>query len=177
VKVEDLKRGMEIETLNGGRVVAAIVRTSIPSGTLPLCNIGGLALTPWHPILVKGQWIFPADISFPKPATCHAIFSVLLVKTADDHPDSHTISIEGVWCTTLGHGIVVGKDTRAHEFLGDYDKVLSDLSDFPGFYDLSGLVDCVGTSRRGSDGVICGFIARELNAPASIRQRHVTEVA
>ena len=41
VRVEELKRGMEIESMVGPRKVGAVVRTGVPLGEALLCRIGG----------------------------------------------------------------------------------------------------------------------------------------
>jgi len=164
VRVEQLKRGMEVMTLKGLRKVAAIVRTSSSSGRELLCRLGdGLEITPWHPILAQGQsqdkWVFPADSVVPQARTCDAIYSILLVPDEVNDADAHSVSIGGLWCVTLGHGLIASAsgDIRAHAFLGNYEKVLNEISNLDGFYDTDGVVKSSGT-KRAADGKICGFI-------------------
>ena len=167
VRVEQLKRGMEIETMVGPRKVAAVVRTSIPSGETLLCTIGDLKVTPWHPIAFLDKWLFPADIAMPETMTCNAVYSVLLLPNTSDsgknigtNANAHTISVAGVWCVTLGHGITSSAtgDVRTHAFLGNYEKVLRDISLLRGFHGSDGVVSCTGTKRSGIDQHICGFV-------------------
>jgi hypothetical protein len=163
VKVEELKRGMEVQTLRGTNKVAAVVRTAIPYGEALLCRIDGLKVTPWHPIVspLQNTWVFPADIALPEMMACDAVYSVLLLPTEErSNPDAHSVSINGVWCVTLGHGLTSGgsEDVRSHGFLGNYEMVLKDLSGMGGFYDEDGVVRCVGTRRDPVDGRICGFV-------------------
>lgn len=174
-RVEDLKRGMAVMTLLGPRSVAVIVKTHVPSGEALLCSIGeGLVITPWHPMLKSGAesstWVFPKEVAEPEMVRCEAVYSVLLLpslsasfqQSSTVDADAHTLSIGGVWCTALGHGITSPSDTdiRAHEFLGSYDRVLLDLSTLNGFESGEGVVECVGT-ERGRDGRICGFLGVE----------------
>lgn len=164
VCVEELRRGMEIQTLKGARKVAVVVRTAIPSGEALLCRIGDLKVTPWHPILSAEAWAFPADIAKPELVPCEAVYSLLLLPVAEqDALDAHSVCVSGVWCVTLGHGLtsVGAKDVRAHAFLGDYEKVLRSLSRLDGFGDDDGVVRCGGTSRDPVDGTICGFSGEE----------------
>jgi len=114
-------------------------------------------LTPWHPIVHESNWVFPADVAAPKTMDCDAIYSLLLLPAL--HPDAHTVSIGGVWCTTLGHGLVdpSSNDVRAHAYLGCYNSILRDLVQMKGF-EHDGVVVCSGTERD-RDGRICGFLS------------------
>jgi hypothetical protein len=101
----------------------------------------------------------------PEPASCDALYSVLL-ESGDDREacaDAHNICVSDVWTVTLGHGIVAKKnmgeleDVRAHVFFGDYHAVVRDLSNLDGFFEDGGIVKCEGV-KRGTDGQICGFV-------------------
>lgn len=160
VRVDSLKRGARVMTLLGPRAVAVVVRTAIPAGEALLCELGdGLVLTPWHPVMHESKWMFPAGVVTPTTMPCEAIYSFLLPPAVE--ADRHTVSIGGVWCTTLGHGLVdlAVDDVRAHRYLGCYDSMLRDLSQMEGFHG-DGVVGCAGT-RRDRDGKICGFVAAQ----------------
>ena len=45
----------EIESMVGPRKVGAVVRTGVPLGEDLLCRIGGLKVTPWHPVYVPAK--------------------------------------------------------------------------------------------------------------------------
>ncbi|KAJ7755490.1 hint-domain-containing protein [Mycena metata] len=159
VRVDSLKRGAKVMTLRGPCEVAAVVRTAIPAGEAMLCELGdGLVLTPWHPIVHESKWVFPAGVATPKMMACDAIYSLLLFPAL--HPDAHTVSIGGIWCTTLGHGLVdPSSDVRTHAYLGCYNRVSRDLVDMKGF-EGDGVVECSGT-KRDKDGKICGFVGAQ----------------
>lgn len=170
VRVDELKRGMDVQTLTGTSKVAAVLRTRISSGESLLCHIGGLKITPWHPIVSKdtNSWVFPANVTTPSPTACDAVYSLLLLPTSETNaengdPNAHSVSIAGVWCVTLGHGLTTtgDSDVRSHCFLGNYRKVLKELSKLDGFFDNDGVVECVGTRRDSSDGTICGFVRKD----------------
>jgi hypothetical protein len=169
VPVNMIKRGTLVQTLQGPRKVAAVVKTCIPSGQLALCEIGdNLRITPWHPILHQGQWVFPADIITPQIGAAENIYSFLLQPSA--HADAHSMFIGGVHCVTLGHGLTEKNeidagiatkdetDARVHPFFGSYDTILQSLSSLPGFHEEEGVVECAGVYRD-SDSLICGFFA------------------
>jgi len=169
-RVDQLRRGMEVQTLCGTGKVAAVLRTHINSGETLLCRVGDLLVTPWHPIVSKDSnntWVFPADVASPELLPCDAVYSLLLLRAPEEatgagDPNAHSVSIAGVWCVTLGHGLTTGNtDVRSHGFLGDYRRVLKEFSKLKGFFDNDGLVQCVGTRRNSSDGTICGFVGEE----------------
>ena len=157
VRVEELRRGMQVKTLNGTGVVDAVVRTSVRGGVLEMCRVGDLRVTPWHPIVVpeSGKWVFPADVVKPETVVCDAIYSVLLMP---GDVDGHSVMVGGVWCVTLGHGLTtVPGDVRVHGFLGDYRAVATNLARMKGYHGELGVVDCAGLDRD-EKGLICGFI-------------------
>ena len=165
IRVDQLKRGVAVQTLAGPRIVAAVVRTRTHGRELSICRLGELLITPWHPIMVPDTdtgmsgWVFPTHVMEPELVSCDALYSVLLEPGEDvgSSTDAHSICVSDVWTVTLGHGIVENaKDVRAHAFFGDYNKVSWNLSKLPGFVDPDGVVECEGV-RRGADGKICGF--------------------
>jgi hypothetical protein len=167
LRVEQLKRGMEIETMVGRRKVAAIVRTAVPSGGALLCKVGNLLVTPWHPVVFSEKWSFPADIVVPEVMACDAVYSILLLRESNENVEAdanaHTIFVGGMWCVTLGHGITSSAtgDVRAHAFLGNYEKVVRDISFLDGFHGTDGIARCAGTQRSAVDQHICGFVGEK----------------
>jgi len=162
VALQELKRNMKVITPKGTRRVGAVVRTTIESRRLMMCRIGGLKVTPWHPIRIEGKWVFPADVVEAQPEECDAVYTVLLEADAD--VDAHAFDVEGVTAVTLGHGLVAsnGADVRAHPFFGSYTKVLDGLRDLAGFESEAGVVHCVGV-HRDSVGLVCGFAKPTVN--------------
>ncbi|KAK9419684.1 putative Hint-domain-containing protein [Seiridium unicorne] len=124
VPVGELRRGVTVQTLLGNRKVVAILKTRVRKITL--CRIEDLLITPWHPVFHGESWAFPAHVAQKAVRYSGAIYSVLLEPDSD--PQAHAIQVGGVWAVTLGHGILRGKDIRAHEFLGDHAKVSRALS-------------------------------------------------
>ncbi|KAF7973236.1 hypothetical protein HWV62_15735 [Athelia sp. TMB] len=172
-RVDSLTRGARVMTLQGPRAVAVVVRTAIPAGETPLCELGdGLVLTPWHPVVHESKWVFPMDVVTPTTMPCEAIYSLLMTPARE--ADGHTVRIGGVWCTTLGHGLVdlSVDDVRAHGYLGCYQSVLRDLCQMEGFHG-NGVVECGGT-RRDRDGKICGFVAAQDPAQVNLSTGQTT---
>jgi hypothetical protein len=176
VRVDELKRGMTVRTLGGPRKVAAVLRTGIGRGELLLCRLGELEITAWHPVRLVlpnsgASWVFPARVVKPVVVPCDAVYSVLLEKGEDNSVDAHSISISGVWCVTLGHGIVKdghGTDVRAHAFFGNYERVVREMSKLDGFFEEDGVVGCEGL-KRGNDGLVCGFVGKTIGRGDFVR--------
>lgn len=160
IRVDDVRRGTVVQTINGACEVAAVLKTVVPSGHLNLCHIGGLRVTPWHPIIYEGKWAFPADTAPQVPGAAEHIYSFLLQPSA--HADSHSMIVGNNICVTMGHGVLPNPsnkevDARAHAFFGSYDHVLQAVSALPGFRDADGVVRCAGV-KRGADGLVSGLL-------------------
>jgi hypothetical protein len=80
VRIKKLTQGMQVESMVGSLMVAAIVCTAVPSGETLLCQIRDLKVTLWHPVSTKevGQWVFPADVAVAEAMLCNTVYSVLL---------------------------------------------------------------------------------------------------
>ena len=82
------------------KTCTAIVRA------LVVCKIGMLRITPWHPILLEGAWIFPCDIAPVEHVPLKTVYNVLL-------DEGHILDVEETLCVTLAHdfkGAVVDSD-------------------------------------------------------------------
>jgi hypothetical protein len=72
VRVDQLHRGTTVQTPTGPRRIAAVVRTNVRRGSLLLCRLGDLVITPWHPVKYTGdgsrsaRWAFPAHLVEPQ---------------------------------------------------------------------------------------------------------------
>jgi hypothetical protein len=155
VPIRRLRRGMAVQTPLGSRRVAAVLKTPVRREVM--CKIGDMLATPWHPVSVNGgkSYVFPATLVERPVRYTGAIFSVMLQR--DRNADAHAISVGsgGVWGVTLGHGLTVGRDVRAHAFFGSYAAVGKALQRLG--VRKYGLVVGGGVIRRG--GRVCGFRA------------------
>ncbi|EEH07972.1 U-box domain-containing protein [Histoplasma capsulatum G186AR] len=150
--IRDIRAGIKVWTPLGPRRVRAVLATAVKNTIL--CNIGSLSITPWHPIQVAGDWIFPSHVSEQNVPFSGTVYSVLL----DPSPvsDAHAIMVEGHVCVSLGHGIQGCNDVRAHPFFGSYPSVLRSLASLP--RDVNGILRCSGMKRNPLTGLACGFI-------------------
>ncbi|PGH02577.1 hypothetical protein GX51_04604 [Blastomyces parvus] len=152
VPIQSLRAGTKVWTPRGPRRVKAVLATAV-KGTV-VCSIGSLMITPWHPIQVAGDWVFPSDVSELNTPFSGKVYSVLLDPSPDS--DAHAIMVEGHVCVSLGHGIQNGNDVRAHAFFGSYSSVARSLASLP--RDANGVLRCSGVKRSPLTGLACGFI-------------------
>lgn len=162
VRIDSLRRGSTVQTPNGPAEVSAVVKTVITGGKTPLCRIGEMNVTPWHPIFHEGEWKFPSDITEPEVRPCEALYSVLLLPSPA--ADDHSMYVSGMRVVTLGHGLVDdaekerGGDVRNHSFFGNYEAVFEAVWGLKGFYE-DGVCECTGVIRDVESGLIKGFTA------------------
>ncbi|KAK3682298.1 hint-domain-containing protein [Podospora appendiculata] len=165
IRIGRLRAGMRVMTPKGPRKVIAVLKTPVARAELCLVG-GGLLVTPWHPVSLDGRtWMFPTHVARRAARYTGSIFSILLQRDAD--VDAHAILVGGMWGVTLGHGVVAsraaGLDVRAHEFLGDYDRVMRSLAKL--HRSRSGLVLGGGVRRDVRTGLVDGF---KLASPAQV---------
>ncbi|KAJ6789057.1 hypothetical protein PWT90_09988 [Aphanocladium album] len=160
VEMKRLRRGMKLQTPLGSRKVAAVLRTPVEDETL--CRVGGVLVTPWHPISRDGgkTWTFPAYAADKAVRYTGSIYSIMLQR--DRKPDAHALQLNGgeLWGVTLGHGVTAGGgDARAHAFFGDYNAVGKSLLGLA--VGLRGEFIGNGVGRDSRNGLVCEFIKDE----------------
>jgi len=183
----------------GGSRVVAVVRTPIVPGSTPLVRLGdeGLWITPWHPVMAGGRWIFPAEAAEPAPAPLDvpAVYGFLLeghageVSAEGSAVDSnrHAARVGGVWAVTLAHGLVgeaplwsgegAENDARWHPFFGSPSSARAALA-LP-ICPQSGVRLCGGTARSAETGLVVGLLP-DAGAPReawSIEEKTMTPPA
>eukprot|EP00005_Dracoamoeba_jomungandri_P008445 CAMPEP_0174262642 /NCGR_PEP_ID=MMETSP0439-20130205/14309_1 /TAXON_ID=0 /ORGANISM="Stereomyxa ramosa, Strain Chinc5" /LENGTH=592 /DNA_ID=CAMNT_0015347469 /DNA_START=183 /DNA_END=1961 /DNA_ORIENTATION=+ len=110
-RVDLLKKGDLVVTPDGSTEVVCVVKTVMESGEANLVRLeGGLLVTPWHPVLDhNGSWCFPSELQKPSVVPCPAVYSFVL-------KDQHVMSINGVFCVSLGHSFSEPK--VKHDYFG-----------------------------------------------------------
>ncbi|KFX93499.1 hypothetical protein O988_06791 [Pseudogymnoascus sp. VKM F-3808] len=159
IEVKDLKKDMALWTPKGARKLVGILETTVENE--PVSKIGDLVITLWHPISVDEKWTFPCQATESQTQYTGKIYSLLLERDADS--EAHVVEVGGKLAVTLGHGITRAvdggsEDVRAHEFFGDYDKVLKGLQ---GLSVEEGVYASSGVQRDTATGFVCGFVARK----------------
>ncbi|KFY89763.1 hypothetical protein V500_05511 [Pseudogymnoascus sp. VKM F-4518 (FW-2643)] len=155
VEAKALKADTALWTPKGARKIVGVLETAVENE--PMCTLGDLDITPWHPVSVDGKWTFPNQIAEPTSEYTGMIYSLLLER--DDDPEAHAVEVGGKIAVTLGHGITrAADDIRAHEFFGDYEKVLEGLQ---GLTAEDGVYSSAGVQRDAATGLVSGFVARK----------------
>jgi hypothetical protein len=119
--VRDLRKG---DRLFDGGVVECVVEMIVPPGEISeLCVIGRAVLTPYHPIELEGEWVFPCSMA-PIVRSCIPSWFNLVVQ------GNKVARVEGVKAITLAHGMTRG--VLAHPYFGT-DAVVDALKKYPGY--------------------------------------------
>jgi Mg-chelatase subunit ChlD len=158
VRVAELKAGAVVWTPTGARRVVSVLKTLAPEGIKrDLVRVGELWVTPWHPVLREGMWVFPADVATERAERGVSVYSILLEQSAN--PDDHAIEVGGQVCVTLGHGLAQQgeSDIRGHAFFGDYARIMQGLAKLP--LDGQGRRLAVGVSRDTTTDLVDGLLA------------------
>ncbi|KAF2761628.1 hypothetical protein EJ05DRAFT_179072 [Pseudovirgaria hyperparasitica] len=129
IPTSSLEVGDRVRTQAGFREVKGIVPTPVEKIKIRRYRNSGLLITPWHPIAYFGEqsqskWIFPhEDSGCEIDAYTGVIYSLLLEE--DGEPSAHNALVQGMWCVTLGHGVIKDEaDVRAHKYWGSYGEIL-----------------------------------------------------
>ena len=159
----EVKKGDEVF---GGNRVACVLRTECVQGEASLVSLpGGLLVTPWHPVRLEGKWVFPADIAAPRMLPCPAVFSFLVEKPSATGRFASEITIDGVPCATLAHG-VANDAVLSHAFFGTtlvVDALKACKGWEQGLVSLSRSTSSQVLRRDEKTGLVCGLVqAQEL---------------
>ncbi|KAJ9643331.1 hypothetical protein H2204_002227 [Knufia peltigerae] len=160
IPAHDVAPGTVVWTPLGRRRVESVVATEVDG--VNMCKVGGgqLEVTEWHPIMHDGKWVLPRDVAESVTPFTGTVYSFLL--QSDDDPNAHAAEVGGLFCVTLGHGLVGGGDSgvdddvRTHPFFGDWAKVSENLDRLTWDHDWEAKV-CIGLERDDATGLVCGF--------------------
>ena len=135
--VKELKKGDKVLSLadpydiKSGLKEAKIVciLKILTNGSVNMVSTNkGLKITPWHPIITHGVWMFPGNAFESKEENCDEIYSILL--------DSYfTFNLNGYWVIGIGHSYTLG--ILAHNYFGS-EKIVNDLANDSGW--INGIV-------------------------------------
>lgn len=161
-RVDEVRKG---DKVLGGREVACVVRTGASvAESRSLVKLGALLVTAWHPIRgPDAGWVFPCTVAGATVVPHDgAVYNFVLDGfDGPDGLDGHEMTIEGVVCVTLGHGL--DGPVVAHPYYGT-ERVVEDLRRMRGWD--TGLVRLAGTVRSeagcsSGGGLVCGLVAEE----------------
>jgi hypothetical protein len=105
-RVRDLVKG---DILFDGGVVECLVETVECGALCSAVVLNGVAFTPYHPIEINGQWVFPADVADVVAIPIDSWFNLVLA-------GNKVARLNGLKTITLGHNMT--KDCLAHPFFG-----------------------------------------------------------
>jgi hypothetical protein len=121
--LRELRKG---DLLFDGGVVECVVETVMPPDEISdFCMIGRAIITPYHPIEVEGEWVFPCSIAPMGKARIPSWFNLVV-------QGNKIVRVEGVKAVTLAHGMTQG--VLAHPYFGT-TAVVDALKKYPGYAD------------------------------------------
>jgi len=127
--VKSVKKGQTVKTICNGQMsttkIRCVIKSSVPNGILPMCNISGILITPWHPIIMSDQWVFPINVAEETQVHIDYIYNIVL-------ESGHVLFINNCPVVTLGHDFA--DPVVAHPYYGT-QEIIKDLSQFAGWND------------------------------------------
>lgn len=112
--IKEIKKGDKVK----GGIVKCIVKTKV-FDYVEMVKIGDLIITPWHPIKMDNEWIFPCQCP-------NSIKSRMFIETYYNFvmEEGYSLTCENTECIGLGHNMNDNPVT-AHEYFSS--RVISDL--------------------------------------------------
>ncbi len=114
-KVKNIEIGDRVKTIDGEAFVSFIVKTDIQN--VQLCEVNGMLITPYHPVIYEGEWKFPIDITTPVDNNCNTIYSLAV-------SSGHVVFINDTPVVTFGHNF--SNKVVRHEYFGS-NRIIEDL--------------------------------------------------
>ena len=97
--------------------IICILKTTTNGYNNLVTTENGLKITPYHPIISRGVWVYPTNIYETKSEKCSEVYTILL----DNY---HTFNLNGSWVIGIGHNYKAG--ILAHDYFGS-DNIIKDL--------------------------------------------------
>lgn len=134
--------------------IVCILKTTTTNGYNNLVTTeNGLKITPYHPIISRGVWVYPTNIYETKSEKCSEVYTILL----DNY---HTFNLNGSWVIGIGHNYKVG--ILAHDYFGS-DKIIKDLMEHNDWH--TGIITITSSQfqRDCITNEICGINTNTIN--------------
>jgi hypothetical protein len=93
--IKDIHMG---DIVFGGFEVMCVVEYKLTNDMHDLVKLGNLCITPWHPIKVDREWVYPTDLGGFKYTSSEPVYNLVL-------DCGHTVEIGGYTCCTLAHNM------------------------------------------------------------------------
>lgn len=148
-KVKDIVKGDLVLCPTGTSEVLCVVKSACKKErTRNLASFsGGLLITPYHPIRIANEWVFPHEHASVYEFETEGVYSFVL-------KDHHVMRINGVECICLGHGFI--KSIASHPYFGT-QAVINDLKLKKGWDQGLIIINPEDVIRDSTTGMICGF--------------------
>ena len=122
--VEDIRKGDVVWTISGAKRVLYALKMGTKQAAQPMVRLGGCLITPWHPVLHKMKWCYPADLGIIEDLPVQSVYNLIL-------EGGHIVDIDGVLTVTLGHGF--NSPVVKHDFFGNESSIIRAICYQPGF--------------------------------------------
>ncbi len=146
IKVENVKKGMFVQTLQGFAKVVCVIKMKF-SGRISTYK-DSTQLTEYHPVFIKDQWVFPK---------MHPDFISEYIEDTYVYDyileSDHTVKFSNFYAPTFNHGIT--GDIIEHEYFGT-NKIQNDLMKHPGWS--TGFIELENYKYiRNNQNIVCGL--------------------
>ena len=124
--IQDVRKGDRVWTIAGPSDVEYALEIGTKQLKQPMVLLGGLLITPWHPVLDKMVWTHPADLGTIVDCEVPKVYNLVLTS-------GHIVEVSDTLTVTLGHGFK--GSVIEHAYFGNKDLIVYDLASQPGFSD------------------------------------------
>jgi Mg-chelatase subunit ChlD len=145
-RVKDLVKG---DILLGNNKIVCIVKTKI-DGKVEMVKYNNMLITPWHPIRINKEWVFPINVTCSMDYELDYIYNIVL-------DSGHICRINYIEVVTLGHNFTDNSVVQ-HDYYGS-DKVIQDLMTMDGWDTGLVIMEKQLVNRRVSDGHVVSMSA------------------
>lgn len=147
-RIADVRTGELVWTPCGPTTVRCTVECRTKGRSQPMSQVGNLSITPWHPILHEGGWVFPANVAGYTSRLVNVVHNFVL-------DGGHVVDVEGIQCVTLGHNLTL--PIVAHAYFGS-ERIVDDLARRPGWDAGHVIYEDLKTIKDPSTGMIVGWV-------------------
>ena len=123
VPISAVRPGNKVWTPNGTTEILYVVKSGSYNRYQPMTQMDKLCITPWHPIRLNNEWVFPANMGGYQSRAIQVVYNLVL-------SEHHIVDVEGFECITLAHEMT--GPVLSHPYFGT-KAILRDLAKQPGW--------------------------------------------
>ena len=151
IPIKDIKKGDTVMTYDElgyytPSVIECVIKTRCPDGSALMVQIGNLQITPYHPIKIDNEWIFPIMVGKLIVINTPYIYSLII-------KNRKSVIINNYIYATWGHNLK--GPIIEHEYYGN--NVINDMKQIPG-YDMGIVYLDTPMIKRDKDNCVCKII-------------------